>query len=102
MRAAAIAAAFAALALTGCSASVGTSTKIDAGKAEDLVRKVAGSGRIQLKSVTCPDGQEAKKGETFDCDIAYVDGNKGTMTIHMTNDDGGVQAAASDIHLTGK
>ena len=86
------------LALGGCGS--GTTTKIDQTKAEGLVRKVAGSGRIQLESVSCPQDQEAKANASFDCAIEYADGARGTMTIHMTNDDGGVRTSASDIHVT--
>jgi hypothetical protein len=92
----------AAVALAGCSASVGTTTKIDPKKAEDLGRKVAGSGRIQLTSIKCPDGIEAKAGASFDCDITYADGATGTITLHETDDKGSVKTTGNDIHIKQK
>jgi hypothetical protein len=75
---------------------------IDKGKAEDLAKKVANSGTGKLKTITCPDGEKAKKGATFDCDLVYADGTKGTITLHQTDDSGGVRTAGSDIHIAGQ
>jgi hypothetical protein len=83
-------------ALAGCG-----ETKIDKGKAEGLARKVAGSGTVKLKTVSCPSGLAAKKGATFDCSLVYVDGAKGTITIHQTDSNGHVETGASDIHIQG-
>ena len=84
------------VALTGCG-----ETKIDKGKAEGLARKVAGSGTVTLKTVSCPSGLAAKKGATFDCNLVYADGAKGTITIHQTDDSGNVRTGGTDIHVTG-
>src|SRR3954463_12448855 len=84
------------VAIAGCG-----EVKIDSGKAEDLAKKVANSGRVKLTSVSCPDDIKAKKGADFDCDLVYADGAKGTITIHQTNDGGGVQTAGTDVHVTG-
>jgi hypothetical protein len=89
------------VALCGCSASVG-GNKIDHKKAEDVARKVAGSGTVQLKTVTCPSGVDAKKGADFDCDLVYADGTKGTITIHQTDDSGRISTAGTDIHIQGQ
>jgi Domain of unknown function (DUF4333) len=88
-----------ALVLAGCGASEDGKV-IDRAGAEGFARKVAGSGPIKLKSLECPDGQEAKAGESFDCDIEYADGAKGTITLHMTNDSGGLRTSAAEIHVS--
>jgi hypothetical protein len=90
-------AALAMAALTGCGG-----IEINKGKAEDLARKVAGSGTVHLKTVSCPAGVKAKKGASFDCDLVYADGTKGTITIHQTDDNGAVRTAGSDIHVQAK
>jgi hypothetical protein len=95
--AAALATAFAA---SGCSASVSTGDiKIDNKKAEGLARQIAGSGRVPLKSVSCPSGLKAKKGADFDCDLVYTDGTTGTITLHQLDDKGRLRTAATDIHI---
>jgi hypothetical protein len=76
-------------------------TQIDSGKAEDLARKVAGTGTVKLESVSCPDGIKAKKGEDFKCDLKYADGATGTITIHQEDDNGSVRTNAQDIHVQG-
>jgi hypothetical protein len=90
-----------AIALAGCSASAGGTT-IDKKKAEDVARKVADSGTIRLKSVSCPSGLDAKKGADFDCDLVYEDGTKGTITIHQTDDSGGIRTSGTDVHIQGQ
>jgi hypothetical protein len=85
------------VAVAGCG-----EVKIDSGKAEDLARKVAGSGTVKLTSVSCPDDIKAKKGADFDCDLVYADGTKGTITIHQQDDEGSVRTAGTDIHIQGQ
>ena len=85
------------VAVAGCG-----EVKIDSGKAEDLARKVAGSGTVKLTSVSCPDDIKAKKGADFECDLVYADGTKGTITIHQQDDEGSVRTAGTDIHLQGQ
>ena len=80
-------------------AGCGSADTIDHKKAEELARKVADSGRVRLKSVSCPSGQKLKKGATFDCDLVYAEGTKGTITIHQTDDKGGIRTAGTDIHI---
>ena len=75
---------------------------IDHEKAEELARKIADSGRVRLKSVSCPTGVKAKKGDTFDCDLVYAEGTRGTITIHQTDDKGSIRTAGRDIRLVGK
>jgi hypothetical protein len=89
-----------ALAATGCNASLSTGDiKIDQKKAEGLARQIAGSGRVPLKSVSCPQGLKAKKGADFDCDLVYADGTTGTITIHQLDDKGRIRTSATDVHV---
>lgn len=76
--------------------------KIDQGKAEDLAAKVADSGSVKTKSIECPSDVTAEKGKTFDCDLEYEDGAKGTITMHMTDDDGTVRTTAADVKVDGQ
>ena len=73
--------------------------EIDADKAEDLARKVAASGSAELEKVSCPSGEKAEKGATFECDLTYADGTAATITLHQIDDDGQVRTSAADIKL---
>jgi hypothetical protein len=75
---------------------------IDNKKAEDLARRIADTGRVRLKTVSCPTGVKAKKGATFDCKLVYAEGTRGTITIHQTDDKGSIRTAGTDIHLVEK
>jgi hypothetical protein len=77
-----------ALALAGC-----TSTEIDSGKAETFLRDNVPGAR----AATCPDGVEAKKGDTFECDLDYEDGRRAKVTVHIENDDGRVSIRPDDV-----
>ena len=82
----------AAFALTAC----GTKT-IDAGSLEDDIQtQLADAAKVKPDTVkvSCPEDKEAKKGNTFDCTITTNDGSKGTMTVKLTNDEGGYTATA--------
>jgi hypothetical protein len=72
-------------------------TKIDSGKAEGLVKKVAESAGAKIKDVSCPEDIKAKKGADFDCDFTLDDGTKGTITIHQTDDDGHIETSGADV-----
>jgi hypothetical protein len=72
-------------------------TKIDSGKAEGLVKKVAESAGASVKEVTCPDDIKAKKGADFDCDFTLEDGTKGTITIHQKDDEGNIETSGADV-----
>ena len=52
--------------------------------------------------MSCPSGIDAKKGADFDCDLVYVDGTKGTITIHQTDSNGGVSTSGTDVHIQGQ
>jgi hypothetical protein len=86
-------------ALAGCSTG---EIKIDQKKAEGLARKIAGSGQVPLKTVSCPANLKAKKGADFDCNLVYADGTKATITLHQLDDKGRIRTAGTDIHITGK
>jgi hypothetical protein len=87
-----------ALAATVAGCSTGE-IKIDQKKAEDLAKKIADSGRVRVKSVSCPADLKAKKGADFECDIVYADGQKATITMHQLDDKGRIRTAGTDIHL---
>jgi hypothetical protein len=87
-----------ALAATVAGCSTGE-IKIDQKKAEDLAKKIADSGRVRVKSVSCPGDLKAKKGADFECDIVYADGQKATITMHQLDDKGRIRTAGTDIHL---
>jgi hypothetical protein len=69
-------------------------TKIDATKAENLVRSHINGAQ----SVTCPSGIEAKSGRTFDCTVTLTDGSTETVTLHINDDSGNAQFSQSDVH----
>jgi len=88
----------AALVASGCNASFSTGEiKIDQKKAEDLARQI-GAVRGPVTSVSCPSGLKAKRGADFDCNLAYADGTKATITIHQVDDKGRIRTSASDVH----
>jgi len=77
-------------------AACGTKT-IDAGSLEDdIQRQLADAAKVKADTikVSCPEDQEAKKGNKFDCEITAPNGEKGTMTVTLTNDEGGYTATA--------
>ena len=80
-----------ALALTACGG-----TEIDAGKAESLIKdNIAGPAP---KTVDCPDGIDAKKGETFRCDLTYEQGiPPASVTVHIEDDDGRIRVGPGDV-----
>ena len=87
-----------ALAIAGCT------TTIDNGKAERLIRNsINSAGRAKVKSVSCPSGVTAKAGGSFTCQLTVTtpDGasHSGTVTLHMTDNKGRVEANSSDFHL---
>jgi hypothetical protein len=82
--------------LSACSVSYGVSHEIDHAKAENFL-----SSNIHPtpKSVTCPSGVKEKKGGTFACAVKLADGKTASVTIHMTDDKGGVHVGDADIHV---
>lgn len=81
------------VALTGCSKT------IDDSKAEKeiktVVEKQVGS---KVKSVSCPGGKTAKKGDTFTCTVTGADGSTGKVLITEKDDKGNVNISAPFVH----
>lgn len=73
------------LALTGCGGTV-----IDHEKAEEFAEQNLAGGDVRSVSADCPDDVDAKKGTSFRCDVE-VDGESGTLTMHITSDEGNVR-----------
>ena len=96
MRASLTLAALAAVLIGGCG-----STKIDGKKAEDLVAKsVREDIGAEVKSVSCPRGLTAKKGETFECTVTGSDGTTGKATVTEKDAKGNVEASAPFVHVS--
>lgn len=62
--------------LTGCA------TKIDSGKAQDKISDaIKERAGVAPRSVDCPGGKTAKKGDTFSCQVVMPDGTKGSSLV---------------------
>jgi hypothetical protein len=73
------------------------SKEIDSGKAEKLIQQ---NITPQPKAVDCPDGVEAKGGETFTCKLTYEHGvPPAQVTVHIENDDGRIRVAPGDVRF---
>jgi hypothetical protein len=83
-----------ALAAGGCGTG---KLEIDHKKAEDLARGI-GARKGSVKSVSCPSGVKAKRGQGFDCRLTYADGVRRTITIHQLDDKGRIGTSLSDVH----
>lgn len=82
-----------------CAAGCGGKVVV-AGKIEDYIRAHARNG-LQLKTLSCPSGVEAKVGNTLNCKIATADGIRGTLTVHITSVSGtnlGFHFTYDDFH----
>jgi hypothetical protein len=85
----------AAVVMGGCGA-----TGIDDKKTEDYIAKrVREQVGAAVKSVSCPSGLTAKKGETFECTVTAPDGTTGKATVTEKDDEGRVSVAAPFIHM---
>ncbi len=83
----------AAFALAGCAKS------IDTDKAEKFIDKtVTAQVGADVKSVKCPSGLTAKKGETFECTVTGADGTSGKALITEKDDQGNVRVSAPFVH----
>lgn len=80
-------------------ASCGEST-IDAEKGERFIRGVV-TEQVQARvgTVTCPDDVQTKKGTTFTCSVAGVDGSKGDVLVTQRDEDGNVNVSAPFLHV---
>lgn len=91
----------AALVAAGIAVS-GCATTIDEGKAADFVRSsFDNKDSVKVREASCPKDVDAKRGGTFTCRVTWVDGDTGTVTLHMTSDDGDVRFAADDVKVDG-
>jgi hypothetical protein len=86
--------ALAALALTGCGKEV-----VDTGNAERrIAESVAGQVKAQVRSVSCPDDVEAKRGDEFTCTVTGGDGTKAPIRVRQEDDEGNVNFDAPLLH----
>ncbi len=72
-------------------AAVGCKTKIDANKAQDLIKKMLAEKGIQV-TPACPDGLEAKSGAKFQCTAIDQTGEQMTIDVTILDDKGTVSA----------
>jgi hypothetical protein len=81
-------------------AASGCASTIDEGKAADFVKKSFDNrDSVKIRDASCPKDVEARKGKTFVCRVTWVDGDTGTVTLHMTSDDGKVQFGQDDVRV---
>jgi hypothetical protein len=89
---------FSAIVLTGCEASIGTTSKIDVKKVETEITKgyeeqAAGS---KVKSVKCPEEISSTKGTKATCVMTLEDGSTGDIDVKVTDDEGGIRWDVAD------
>ncbi len=84
-----------AIGMAGCSFSIGGGDTIDTASLEqeltDQLSKDAGVDPANV-STSCPEDQEAKEGNKFDCTLTAPNGDKVTVNVTLTNDSGGFTA----------
>ena len=75
-----------ALLATACGQS-----KLDTSRLESQIEKtLADRTGFPIKSVSCPDDVEAKKGGTFRCTVTTARGERAVVNVTQTDDQGGV------------
>jgi hypothetical protein len=86
-----------ALAATAVVLAACGSKEIDSGKAEKLIQE---NITPTPKTVDCPDGVEAKGGDTFTCKLTYEHGvPPAEVTVHIENGDGRIRVAPGDLRF---
>jgi hypothetical protein len=86
--------ALAVLLLAACGKEV-----VDTADAEQRIRdSVASQVKADVRSVSCPDDVEAKKGDTFTCTATGGDGTKGPVKVLQQDDKGNVTFLAPLLH----
>lgn len=85
--------------VAGCDFVIGN--KIDKSKAEALVKSLLTKENITPDSVTCPEGQETKKGATFEC-TAVANGTEVHFRMEILDEEGTVMATPRDHTLVVK
>jgi len=78
------------LALAALVAGCGSKT-LKKGEIEGFVEKTAKEQDVKVQSVECPDGVEAKKGESFKCTAKAAGGKEAEISVQQTSDDGNVR-----------
>jgi major membrane immunogen (membrane-anchored lipoprotein) len=68
----------------------GCSKVLDMDKVESGIRNGLNEQLDVDAEVECPDERDAKKGDTFECSVT-VDGEKRTVRVEQTNNDGNVR-----------
>jgi hypothetical protein len=84
-----------AVAVAGCSFSIGGDT-IDAADLEaSLADQLAPQAGVDPGdvSVACPDDQEAKKGSKFECELTAPNGDVVQVDVTLTDDEGSYDAS---------
>jgi len=83
--------------LTACSSAESPRT-LDDEDLEDKIQKILNDAKIPVVSVSCPSGQEPRKGESFDCSAEDADGRPVTMTVTPTDDRGNLFVQTTTIY----
>lgn len=83
--------------LSACSSAEGPKTLDDA-DLEGKIQKILNDADIPVVSVSCPEGQRPKKGESFDCSAEDADGRPVTMTVTQTDDRGNLFVETTTIY----
>jgi hypothetical protein len=81
--------------LAGCG-----ETKLDVAKGERMIfDAVSEQVKARVRSVDCPDGLVARKGETFRCRVTGADGTTGEAIVTERDDRGSVSIDAPFLHV---
>ncbi len=76
------------VALAGCSVSVGG---LDMQKAQtEIAKGIEEQTDATGVSVTCPEGVPMEQGNTFTCNATTAEGEKATITVTQTDDQGNI------------
>lgn len=62
--------------------------KVDTKKADREIKAWAENDVGPVSSVDCPDGEKAKKGVSFKCNVTFVGGKSFPVQVDMIDDDG--------------
>lgn len=83
-----------AIGAAGCSFSIGGDTIDSADLESELADQLAPQAGVDPAdvSVSCPDGQEAKEGSKFSCELTAPNGDEVQVDVTLTDDSGGFEA----------
>ena len=73
--------------VVSAAAGCGGETTLDDGKVEDYLLENARTPRA-IETVDCPDGREAREGDTFECKVVLRNGAEEVARIRQEDDDG--------------